>query len=129
MERTEAGELLTEVYETLYRLGIRATMQGFFETSGAVFLVATKSRREWFSITEVYREISALYRTDAADVDPRIRRMIQKMWKSNPELLKRMAGYELEIRPTPREFLEIMRGYLTARNFSVRPVDKRSDFC
>ena len=117
MEGADAGQLrlLTDIHELLYQLGVKATTQGFFETSCAVFLVTRRSGYEWFSITETYEDISAIYRTDFDDIDPRIRRVIQTIWKKNPELLSCLAGRTLDERPTPRQFLESTRRYLIFR--------------
>lgn len=113
MGNWEVDPLLTRIHDLLYRLGVRATMQGFFETSCAVFLVMQQPENSWFSIMEIYQKICILYRVSFDAVDPRIRRVIQKIWKRNPELLSRLAGRELKKAPTPREFIEIMRRALT----------------
>ncbi|MBQ9493859.1 MAG: hypothetical protein IJR54_09050 [Oscillibacter sp.] len=115
MRHWNAASLLTEIHDLLYRLGVKATIQGFFETSCAVFLVMRQRDRPWFSIMEIYREISALYHIDLEVIDPRIRRVIRKIWKSNPELLNRIAGEELRTMPTPRHFINILCRYLTLK--------------
>ncbi len=88
-------------------------MQGFLETSCAIFLVMQKPERSWFSIMEIYQKICILYHIGLDVVDPRIRYLINKIWTRNPKSLSRIAGRELKARPTPREFLEIMRRALT----------------
>ena len=115
MTRWKVDPLLTDIHELLYRLGLKASIQGFFETSCAVFLVMQQPRGSWFSIMEVYRKISILYHVDFGAVDPLIRRSIVRIWKRNPELLCCLAGERLRTRPTPRQFIEIMRGYLILR--------------
>ena len=107
--------LLTEIHEVLYRLGVRATIQGFLETSAAVYLVMRRRDRSRFSIMEVYRKIAELYHTDLDAIDPRIRRVIRIAWKSNPEALSRMAGRPLEAVPTPRQFIDILGRHLIFR--------------
>ena len=115
MEDWTIDPILTDIHDLLYRLGVKATTQGFFETSCAVFLVMQRPEGSWFSIMELYQKISMIYRTELPDVDPRIRRVVALIWKRNPGLLSRLAGRELQEHPTPRRFIEIMRRYLFAR--------------
>ena len=119
MREWNIDPLITEIHNLLYRLGVKATMLGFFETSCAVFLVMQKVNRSWFSIMSVYQRISELYHVDIDLIDPRIRYVINKIWKRNPELLSMMAGQALETRPTPREFINILCDYL-----STAPVEE-----
>ena len=105
--------LITEIHDLLYRLGVKATISGFFETSGAIFLIMQSPRRSKFSIMRLYRRISELYHVDFEDIDPRIRRVIRKIWKKNPELLSRFAGEPLRRCPTPRQFFNILCDYLS----------------
>ena len=114
MREWKIDALITEIHETLYRLGVKATISGFFEATCAVFLVMQKVNRERFSIMSVYRRTSELYHVEFDSIDPKIRRLIYRIWKSNPELLKRMAGRELTKAPTPREFINILCDYLSA---------------
>ena len=116
MERWEVDPLLTEIHDALYKLGVKAKIQGFFETSCAIFLVMQQPDRSWFSIMELYQKICILYHVPSDVIDPRIRHVIQIAWKRNPALLSRMAGRRLEQRPTPREFIEIMRSFLAPRS-------------
>ena len=113
--RSNIDPLLTEVHDLLYRLGVKATIQGFFETSCAVFLVMRREDRSWFSIMDLYAEIANLYHMDQKTIDPHIRHVIRKVWKSNPERLNRIAGEELETMPSPREFINILCRHLTSR--------------
>ena len=41
-------------------------------------------------------------------VDQNIRTAVQIAWRTNPELLREMAGYPLDGPPTASEFLEIL---------------------
>ena len=116
MERWEVDPLLTEIHNALYELGAKASIQGFFEASCAIFLAMQQSDRSWFSIMEIYHKICILYHIPLDVIDPRIRKMIKRIWKRNPELLSRMAGQRLEQRPTPREFIDIMRRFLASRS-------------
>ncbi len=116
MKRWEVDPLLMEIHDALYKLGVKAKIQGFFETSCAIFLVMQQSDRSWFSIMELYQKICILYRVPFDAIDPRIRRVIQIAWKRNPELLSRFAGRRLERRPTPRQFIEIISRFLASRS-------------
>ena len=116
MERWEVDPLLTEIHDALYKLGVKAKIQGFFETSCAIFLVMQQPDRSWFSIMELYQKICILYRVPLDVIDPHIRNVIKRIWKRNREGLSRMAGRRLERPPTPREFIEIMRRFLASRS-------------
>lgn len=113
MREWKIDALITEIHETLYKLGVKGTISGFFEATCAVFLVMQRLNRERFSIMSVYRRISELYHVEFDSIDPRIRRLIHRIWKSNPTLLKEMAGRDLEKAPTPREFINILCDYLS----------------
>ena len=43
-----------------------------------------------------------------AEMDRNIRTAVQIAWRTNPELLREMAGYPLDGPPTASEFLEIL---------------------
>lgn len=107
--------LITEIHDLLYRLGVRATRQGFLETSCAVFLVMRQREPLWFSIMEVYQQISELYHTDINVIDPRIRLIIRKIWTEHRVALNGLTDKELETIPTPRQFIQILCGYLHKR--------------
>ena len=109
------ASLVTEIHDLLYRLGIRATRQGFLETSCAVFLVMRQREPLWFSIMDVYQQISVLYHMDINVIDPRIRLIIRKIWKQHRTALNDLTGKDLESIPTPRQFIQILCGYLHKR--------------
>ncbi|MBQ9521089.1 MAG: hypothetical protein IJR72_00795 [Oscillospiraceae bacterium] len=109
------ASLVTEIHDLLYRLGVRATHQGFLETSCAVFLVMRQREPLWFSIMDVYRQISDLYHTDLDVIAPRIRRIIRKIWRHHRATLHGLTGKELETVPTPRQFIQILCAYLYKR--------------
>lgn len=109
-------DLLTQTHDLLYILGVKATMMGFLETSCALYLLMQKPDNTWFSIMELYQQISELYHVDIDEIDPRIRRVIGKVWSKHRELLRRISGEELEQQPSPRQFLQMLRHYLYTRN-------------
>ena len=109
-------DLLTQTHDLLYILGVRATMMGFFETSCAVYLLSQEPDNAWFSIMELYQRISELYHVDIDEIDPRIRRVIGKVWSKHPEILRRISGEKLEKQPSPRQFIQMLRHYLYKRN-------------
>ena len=117
MQKQMITPILTEIHDLLYQFGVKATIQGYFETSSAIFL-ATRRQQEgdpWFSIMDLYREISELYHVELGEIDPRIRRIIRLAWKNKPEYLSRLAGEELQAPPSPRQFIGILSGYLLER--------------
>ena len=109
------ASLVTEIHDLLYRLGVRATQQGFLETSCAVFLVMRQRGPLWFSIMDVYRQISDLYHMDLDVIAPRIRRIIRKIWRYHRAALNGLTSKDLETIPTTRQFLQIVCSYLYKR--------------
>ena len=117
MKRRTLDPVLTEIHDLLYQFGVKATIQGYFETSSAIFLAMRRQQEDapWFSIMDLYREISELYHVELGDIDPRIRRVIRIAWKNRPEYLSRIAGEELQTQPSPRQFIGILSAYLLER--------------
>ena len=117
MQRRMINPALTEIHDLLYQFGVKATIQGYFETSSAIFLAMRRQQEgdPWFSIMDIYREISELYHVELGDIDPRIRRVIRIAWKTQPEYLSRIAGEKLQAQPSPRQFIDMLSGYLLER--------------
>jgi len=118
MKRRTIAPVLTEIHDLLYQFGVKATIQGYFETSSAIFLAMRRQQEDdpWFSIMDIYREISELYHVELGDIDPRIRRVIRIAWRNQPEYLNRIAGEKLQAQPSPRQFIGILSGYLLKSN-------------
>lgn len=114
-QRNADAALVTEIHDLLYRLGVRATHQGFLETSCAVFLVMRQRGALWFSIMDVYRQVSELYHMDLDVIAPRIRVVIRKIWRNHWAELNGLTEEALETIPTTRQFIEILCAYLYKR--------------
>ncbi|MCD8020531.1 MAG: sporulation initiation factor Spo0A C-terminal domain-containing protein [Clostridiales bacterium] len=101
------------IRKTLLRLGVTPRYVGFDYVIYAIRL-STENSQYLISVTkELYPEIAKCYRTSACSVERNIRTIITNIWKKNPELLSKIAGYPLEKQPTASEFIAIMREYFT----------------
>ena len=108
MEFTADDELLTEIYDLLYFLGLRATRTYFFHTSFAVFL-SVKNRERLLLVTKwLYPDVARHYATNWNAVERNIRTAITAVWRENREGLSELAGYTLQKKPTPSQFLTIL---------------------
>ena len=108
MEFTADDELLTEIYELLYFLGLRAIRTYFFHTSFAVFL-AVKNRERLLLVTKwLYPDVARHYGTNWNAVERNIRTAITAVWRENREGLSELAGYTLRKKPTPTQFITIL---------------------
>ena len=57
---------------------------------------------------EIYWEVGSRCGRKWTAVERNIRTAVQIAWRTNPELLREMAGYPLDGPPTASEFLEIL---------------------
>lgn len=108
----ETDTFLTQIYNLLYRLGVRANVCGFRYASCAIFLSMKEPERLRFLSRELYPEIARLYRVEPDDVRDGIRRVIVLIWKKNPRYLQQLAGQPLHTCPTPRQFILFTSQYL-----------------
>ena len=108
MEFTAEDELMTESYELLYSLGLRAIRTYFFHTSFAVFL-AIKNRERLLLVTKwLYPDVARHYATNWNAVEKNIRTAVKVVWQKNREGLSELAGHELQKKPTPTQFIKIL---------------------
>lgn len=108
MNYTVDQALLTEIYDLLYYLGLRATRTNFFHLSFAVY-IATQNPDRMLSMTKwLYPDVAEHYATNWKAVERNIRTAIANVWLGNKEELCSLAGYELPRRPTASQFIKIL---------------------
>lgn len=83
---------------------------------------------------EIYWEVGSRCGRKWTAVERNIRTAVQIAWRTNPELLREMAGYPLDGPPTASEFLEILgekRGgsVFNSRNMTEKGGESRPVHC
>ena len=113
---TPEQELLTDIYELLYYLGLRATRTNFFHLSFAVY-IATKNPDRMLSMTKwLYPDVAEHYATSWQAVERNIRTAVNSVWRRHRAELCSLAGYEIEHRPTATRFIRILVNALQEDN-------------
>lgn len=97
-----------EINSLLTSLGITSNYKGFYYISQAV-LLTTSGIEDLSLITKrLYPHIALMHNTSSKNVERNIRHAISIAWKTNPQLICKLAGRELKSRPTSSEFLTIL---------------------
>lgn len=108
MRSYDEKELLVEIYDMLYRLGVTANYIGFFHAAYAVLLCVQEPERLQLVTKWLYPDVAERYKTNWKAVERNIRSIIALVWDSNPELLRKFSGYKLIRRPGPAQFISIL---------------------
>lgn len=97
-----------KINSLLTSLGITSNYNGFHYISQAV-LMTTSGMANLLLITKhLYPHIARLYNTSSKNVERNIRHAVEIAWRSNPELLCKLAGRKLDRKPTAGEFMAIL---------------------
>lgn len=99
---------ITEVYDMLYLLGLKANHIGFFYTAYAVWLCAEQKERLLLVTKWLYPEVARHYKTSWYAVEENIRRAVGEVWEGNKAGLEKLAGYSMGKKPWPAQFLGIL---------------------
>jgi len=100
--------MITDIYDLLYQLGIKATYKGFFHTSYAVLLSVENKQRLLFVTKWLYPEVAKHYNTTPECVERNIRTIATIAWQSNPALLQTLARYQISRKPSTSELVAIL---------------------
>ena len=100
--------MMGEVQELLYRLGVTANYTGFFYTSYAVMLSIENMQRLLMVTKWLYPEIARHYHTTCAAVERNIRTVVAVAWAKNPDLLMQLARHQLTEKPTASQFIAFL---------------------
>lgn len=95
----------------LYRFGITAENAPFFYTAYAVYLSVQQPERLLLVTKWLYPEVAKHYSTTWHGVERGIRLAIDIAWRTDPQLLEKLAQHPLERKPTASKFLAIMTTY------------------
>ena len=85
MGPVEADELLTRIYDFLYRMGLTANLCGFSYLSGAAYLFIREPERFATRPDALCREIAQRHHVPPRDVRSGIRRALFLVWKRKPD--------------------------------------------
>lgn len=99
----------TAIRRLLLRLGATPRYIGFDYVIHAIILSLENSQYLLSVTKELYPDVARKYHTTIYSVERDIRTVITIIWKRNPHLLSRIAGYPLTKKPTAGEFIAIMR--------------------
>ena len=95
------------------RLGKTRGKKGFAYAKTAVELLMEDDNRCQNLSRDVYPEVAKRYQVKVSCVERNIRTMLEDCWDhGNRKLFHEIAGYELDHRPTVKEFLNMLYDYL-----------------
>ena len=99
---------IVDIYDLLYRLGLKATNTAFFYTSYAVYLAAQQPDRLLLLSQWIYPKVSSRYSVNIFYVAHEIRNTAAQVWQNRRAQLEHMAHNPLPDCPTPARFLSIL---------------------
>ncbi len=103
----------------LTSLGITSNYNGYYYISQALLLTSSGMENLLLVTKRLYPHIAKLHNTSSKNVERNIRHAVDVAWKTNPELLCRLAGRTLACRPTSGEFLAILTNELICDDASI----------
>lgn len=112
-------QISTKISILLYHLGITPDYTGFFQTAWAVQLSINQPERRLFVTKWLYPEVAKRCCTTATAVDRNIRTVIKLAWERNPDLISALAGYPIQDRPRPAQFIGILSAALLKEESSA----------
>ena len=103
---------MRSVKSVMRKLGNTGGKKGFFFTITAIELLMEQETRCLNLSRDVYPEVAKRHQVNVSCVERDIRTMVEDCWlHGNRNLFHEIAGYELDHRPTVKEFLEMLHGY------------------
>ena len=112
-------QLITRIYDALYRMGFKANHTGFFYLSYSVFLCVWEGSG-WFSAAQLPVRVARHYRTSLETVTTQIHAAVIKVWKTDRDRMEAMMGHRLERRPSDTEILAYLYRYITGQTLEGR---------
>lgn len=100
------------VQRLLLRLGATPNYTGFQYAADAIWLALQDQRRLLLITKELYPAVASRYHTSKFAVERDIRTVISVIWKANPQLLKKLARYEIPEKPSASQFLSMITAAL-----------------
>ena len=100
------------IYNILYQLGAVANTVTFFYTSYAILLSIQDPDRLEQVTKLLYPDVAKYYGTTKEAVERGIRRTIDQVWETNPQLLSKIAESPFEDKPSATKFLSTICSHL-----------------
>ena len=95
----------------LHSLGIMPSYRGYRQIILALELLL--SNEDLLCDTmDLYSKIAQLSNVTPGSVERNIRTLSERAWSINPELLRKIAGYPLDAKPTNAEFLSMLLNFI-----------------
>ena len=100
------------IKNTLRPFGITRCYKGFPYTVYAIYLAIQDESRLEAITKEIYMKTASHFGCTWTSVERNIQTVVSHAWRANPALLRKMAGYALELEPTASQFIEIISTYM-----------------
>ena len=112
-------QLITRIYDALYRMGFRANHTGFFYLSYSVFLCVQEDSG-LFSAARLSVRVARHYRTSPETVTTQLHAAVTKVWNTDLYRMEAVMGRCLKSRPSDAEILAYLYRYITGRTLEER---------
>ena len=99
------SDLLSDL---LCSLGITANYTGYYYIRCAVELTAADSSHLVQVTKDLYPTVASRFSSTPSRVERNIRHTAELAWKTNPELLRQLAGHPMSQRPKTSQFIAIL---------------------
>ncbi len=106
---------MEELKQILRQMGVNRLYLGQRAAICAVELVQEDEDRLLDVVNGIYKVIATEQNKSWTAVERQLRTAVNTAWKTNPDLLQSIAGYQLLKQPTTSEFIEILYNH-TVRN-------------
>lgn len=103
---------MKEVKDTLTKLGILRCYKGFECAEFSVELAVEDESRLGAVTKEIYMPTADNIGCNWKSVERNLRTAVNRAWKLDPELMRTLAGYHLEEKPTVSEFITIVANHV-----------------
>ena len=111
---------MEQIKQTVFRLGIRSTYQGFHYLCYALYLCMQDDSYLLSVYKRLYTDVAEHLSVSRDSVERCIRTIVTVCWyKGNRSLLIEMASYNLIQKPTNGEFMDILFNYLKQQAFCL----------
>lgn len=100
------------IIESLHALGISPRLIGYHQLCFALCLIMEDPTRLAHLSKSVYAPAAAHFGCDPRCIERNIRFVIDKAWATNPDNLKKLAGFPVMKKPAVSVFLEIIAAHV-----------------
>lgn len=100
------------VCRTLYRLGLSANYQGFYQMAWAVALAQAEPERLLLVTKRLYPDVAKHYQVSRESVERNLRTAVKVIWRENTPLLREVMGENRWEKPCNARFIALLTAYL-----------------